>query len=283
MGTPPAVAPSLRNLTVAAFESRRAQEMAALIANLGGVPLVAPSVREIPLDNNPAAFEFAEKLLAGKLDGVIFMTGVGAHTLLAALETRYARDEIVHALERLTVVARGPKPAKVLQEFKVPVTISIPVPNTWREILEELDESPRGFTLQGSRVAVQEYGIPNEAFIQELRGRGAEVLRVPVYRWALPEDLGPLRRTLDALIAGTARVALFTNATQVYHVLQVAAENGLKETLLKALADVASSAPLGRLAAEALLAQRHRRRSRTRTPRDGAARAGGGEAGGGKC
>jgi uroporphyrinogen decarboxylase len=234
MGTPPAVAPSLRNLTVAAFESRRAQEMAALISNLGGVPLVAPSVREVPLDNNPAAFEFAEKLLAGKLDGVIFMTGTGARALLAVLETRYARDEIVDALARLTVVVRGPKAAKTLQEFKIPITINIPEPNTWREILEELDESPRGFTLEGSRVAVQEYGIPNETFIRELRERGAEVAPVPVYRWALPEDLGPLRRAVDAIIAGSARVALFTSAMQAYHLVQVAAENGLKEKLLRA-------------------------------------------------
>ena len=234
MGTSPAGAPSFENLTVAAFESRRAAEMAALISNLGGVPLVAPSVREIPLDNNSAAFVFAEKLLAGELDAVIFMTGGGTRTLFEALEARYARDEIVRALTRLTVVGRGPKSVKVLQEFKVPVTMSIPEPNTWREILEELDESPRGFTLQGSRVAVQEYGISNEAFIHELRERGAEVLRVPVYRWALPEDLGPLRRALDAILAGTARVALFTHGTQAYHVLQVAAENGLKEKLLEA-------------------------------------------------
>ena len=235
MGTSPTTVPTFGNLTVAAFESRRAREMGTLIANLGGVPLLAPSVREIPLENNPAAFEFAEKLLAGKLDGVIFMTGGGARTLLEVLETRYARDEIVHALARLTVVARGPKPAKVLQEYKIPITITIPEPNTWREILEELDESPRGFTLEGSRVAVQEYGIPNEAFMHELSERGADVLRVPVYRWALPEDLGPLRHALDSIIAGTARVALFTNATQVYHLVQVAAENGSKDKLLKAL------------------------------------------------
>jgi uroporphyrinogen decarboxylase len=234
MGTSATALPGFGNLTVAAFETRRAQEIGTLIANLGGVPLLAPSVREIPLGSNSAAFEFAERLLADKLDGVIFMTGVGTRTLLEALETRHPRDEIVHALARLTVVARGPKPAKVLQEFKIPITITVPEPNTWREILAALDESPRGFTLQGSRVAVQDYGIPNEAFIQELRDRGAEVLRVPVYRWALPEELGPLRHALEAIIAGTARVALFTNAAQVYHLVQVAAENGLKEKLLKA-------------------------------------------------
>jgi len=117
----------------------------------------------------------------------------------------------------------------------VPATIAVPEPNTWREILQELDENPRGFTLRGSRVAVQEYGISNEAFLQELAERGAEVLRVPVYRWALPEDLGPLREAFSAILEGQARVLLFTNATQVEHVLRVASQQGVKEKLLDKL------------------------------------------------
>ena len=235
MGNETSQAVGFAGLTVAAFESRRAKEMAALISNLGGVPIVAPSVREVPLENNPAAFDFAEKLFAGQLDGIVFTTGVGTRTLVEALETRHSRDRILLALAETTVIARGPKPVKVLQEFKVPITIAVPEPNTWREILQELDENPRGFTLQGSRVAIQEYGIANEAFMQELKNRGVEVLRVPVYRWALPEDLRPLRDALDAIISGSVRVALFTNATQVYHILQVAAESGTRDRLLEAL------------------------------------------------
>ena len=69
-------APSFGGRTVAAFESRRAEEMSALIANFGGVPLVAPSVREVPLAENPAAFAFAEKLFDGKVDAIICLTGV---------------------------------------------------------------------------------------------------------------------------------------------------------------------------------------------------------------
>ncbi len=225
---------SFDGLTVVSFESRRAKEMATLISKFRGKPLVAPSLREVPLSDNPAAFEFAEKLLEGQLDGVIFMTGVGTRTLVEVLGTRYPHQDIVRALSKVTVVARGPKPTKVLQELGVPVTISIPEPNTWREILEELGENPRGFALDGSRVAVQEYGISNEALLREIAERGAEVFRVPVYWWTLPEDIGPLRQALNAVIDGRTRVALFTNATQVYHLVQVAAQDGLKEKLLGA-------------------------------------------------
>ena len=218
-----------------AFESRRAKEMATLISNHGGVPLVVAAVRETPLEDNPAAFTFAEKLFAGQLDALICMTGVGTRTLVDVLARRYPREKILHGLSQINVVARGPKPVKVLRELRVPITITVPEPNTWREILQELDESPRGFTVKGSRIAVQEYGVPNEAFLQELRERGAEVLRVPVYRWALPEDLGPLQKALEAIAEGRARVLLFTNSAQVYHLIQVASDGGLKERLLQAL------------------------------------------------
>jgi uroporphyrinogen decarboxylase len=227
--------PNFGGLEVAAFESRRAEEIAQLISRCGGVPRVGPSMREVPLEDNPAAFEFAERLLAGKIQGVIFMTGVGTRTLFEALQSRYAVEEIVHGLSTATVVARSPKPAQVLREYGVPVTILAPEPNTWQEVLHELDENPRGFTLQGSTVAVQEYGEPNQAFLEELRSRGVAPLRVPVYRWALPENLGPLRETLNDILAGRARVALFTSRNQVANVLRVAAEEATEDELLKAL------------------------------------------------
>src|ERR1019366_3281387 len=115
--------------------------------------------------------------------------------------------------------------------IKVPITITVPEPNTWRELLQELDENPRGFTLEGSHVAVQEYGVPNEAFLAGLQERGVDVLRVPVYQWQLPENLEPLREAIGALVEGRAGVVLFTNAAQVEHVLRVAAECGFEDRL----------------------------------------------------
>src|SRR5690242_18427796 len=227
--------PNFGGLEVAAFESRRADEIATLISRFGGVPRVGPSMREVPLEDNPAVFEFAEQLLAGHIQGVVFMTGVGTRTLFEALQSRYAVEEIVHGLSSTTIVARGPKPAQALREFGVPITIIAPEPNTWQEILQEFDENPRSFTLQGSTVAVQEYGEPNEDFLDELRSRGARPLRVPVYRWALPDYLGPLKETINAIIAGRARVVLFTSRHQVANVLAVAAEEAAQDGLMKAL------------------------------------------------
>ena len=229
---------NFEGLEVVAFESRHAPEIAALITRFGGVPRVAPALREAPLEEDAAALAFGTALLAGRLDAVIFMTGVGTRRLIEVLETRHARDKIVQALGEITVVARGPKPVKVLRELKVPITITVPEPNTWREVLEELDENSRRFTLAGSRVAVQEYGVPNEAFLAALKERGVDVRRVPVYQWMLPRDLQPLREAIQSLVEGRTQVALFTNSAQVEHLLRVAAEDGGKERLMEALEKV---------------------------------------------
>ena len=226
----------LSGLEVVTFESRRAEEMATLIGRYGGIPRVAPSLREIPLEDNPAVFRFGEILFSGGFDAVIFMTGVGTRTLFDVLESRFPRVKVVRALSQITVVARGPKPVRVLRELQVPITITVPEPNTWREILQELDENSCGFTLEGSRVAVQEYGVSNELFLQELGERGAEVHRMPVYRWSLPEDTAPLHQAVEAIADRRVRVVLFTNAAQVHHMFQVASQTGLRDSLLRGFA-----------------------------------------------
>src|SRR5262245_8923810 len=164
---------------VVAFDARFAQEMAKLIERHGGEPLVAPSMAEVPLGQNVSAFEFAERLFRAELPVVVFLTGVGTRALFEVLETRYTRQQIVAALAAVTVVARGPKPVSALRSFGVPISVTVPEPNTWRELLETMDTSERCPALNGLTIAVQEYGVPNGELIQELKERGANVLQVP--------------------------------------------------------------------------------------------------------
>ena len=52
------------NLRVLSLESRRATEMAKLIETYGGIPIVAPSMREIPLESNTDAQAFTQMFTA---------------------------------------------------------------------------------------------------------------------------------------------------------------------------------------------------------------------------
>jgi len=213
--------PDFRGLCVLALESRRATEVAALISTYGGKPLVAPALREVPLESNTAALEFAAALLRGDVEVVILLTGVGTRALVGAVERKYSRDDFLKALGRTRVVARGPKPLAVLREMRVPVWITVPEPNTWRELLAAIDARADEQTLRGARVAVQEYGMPPVELLDGLAERGARVSRVPVYRWALPEDVGPLKEAVAAIAAGSVDVVIFTTGVQVVHLWQI--------------------------------------------------------------
>jgi uroporphyrinogen decarboxylase len=218
----------LSGLRVVAFESRMAAEVATLITRRGGEAIIAPAMREVPLEDNQAALDFAERLLNGTFDVVVFLTGVGTRALFAVIETRHPRPLIVDRLKQVATVARGPKPVQALRELGVEPNIVVPEPNTWRELLATLTSQ---VSLKGKRVAMQEYGVSNRELIVGLEARGAEVAIVPVYRWALPSDRGPLLAALNLIASGEADAAIFTSSNQVTNVLQVADAEGLGDSV----------------------------------------------------
>lgn len=210
---------SLKGLCIVTFENRRATEIAGMIRRYGGEVFSAPAMRDMPLGANSLALEFARRLKRGEVGVVIFLTGVGARYLADAIAAEMPKGDFCRALGSIVTVARGPKPAAVLREWGLAPTVGVPEPNTWRDILATIDQRVE---IKGRRVVVQEYGEANPELLAGLAARGAEVMRVPVYRWALPEDLGPLREAIRRMRAGEVAVAVFTSATQVEHLFQVA-------------------------------------------------------------
>jgi uroporphyrinogen-III synthase len=241
----------LSGLRVVSFESRRAQEMAELIRNYGGEPIQAPSMREVPLSDPREEVAFGEGLLSGNCDILILLTGVGTRMLIAGLSTRWPKEQILAALGRLQLVCRGPKPIAALRDIGLTPTLTVPEPNTWRELLSELDLN---LPIAGKRVAVQEYGVRNEELLAELRRRGARLIAVPVYGWALPEDTGPLRSTIVRMVASEVEVALFTSSNQVDNLFRVATEMGQADAAREALRNKMVVGSIGPVTTEALRA-----------------------------
>jgi uroporphyrinogen decarboxylase len=236
----------LTGLTVAAFESRMAEEMSDLITRHGGIPRVAPSMREIPLTDNKEAFEFFERLKEKPLDLIVFMTGTGTRTLFQALLAKYPKSLVEKAFKRVTLAARGPKSVKALKEFGFRASLVAEEPNTWREMLEALGQ------IKNKKIAIQEYGAPNPDFYQALRRKGAlEIIPFPVYRWALPENTGPLRDLITDITEGRIQVSLFTSAQQAHHTIQLAEDMGLGNRLKTAFS-MMSVGSVGSVTSEAL-------------------------------
>lgn len=236
-------------LRVCSFESRRRTEMESLLQRCGAIPTVAPSMQEIPLEQNEIALRFAERLLRGEIGVVIFLTGVGARALMDAVTIRHERSQILAALERCTIVVRGPKPVAVLREWGTRIDHRAPEPNTWRDLLSTLDVE--AVPLVDRTVAVQEYGRPNTELYAELSRRGADVFPVPVYRWALPDDVAPLEEAVRRTVQGEFDVLMFTSAYQLINVLEVAARLELRDDWLQA-ANRCVIASIGPTASETL-------------------------------
>ena len=220
-----------------------------MIRRHGGEPISAPALREVPLTENKPALEFARRLTRGEVDVMILLTGVGTRFLTTSIESELPREKFGEALRGIVTVARGPKPVAVLWElFQLKPTISVPEPNTWRDLLATMDAK---VDVRGKRVVVQEYGQSNPELLDGLRDRGAEVTSVPIYRWALPEDTQPLRGAISKILAGEIHVALFTSAQQVDHLFQVA---GADADRLRAAFHRVVVASVGPICTEALKA-----------------------------
>jgi len=223
---------TLNGMTVAAFESRMATEITRLIERYGGRPLVVPVLREILLEDNSVVQEFGARLMGGRIDLLILLTGIGTTMLFDLLKTRYVWSSIVAVLKGTAIIARGPKPVAALKAVGLQATVTVPEPNMWVDLVSVLDQYR---PVKGLRVAVQEYGVSNPDLVRALEQRGAEVFAVPIYKWALPEDLGPTRHALDEIITGRVNVILITNAAQVDHVMRVLEEDGKVQPFQAAL------------------------------------------------
>jgi uroporphyrinogen-III synthase len=216
---------------VALLEGRMARELASLVRRHGGEPFSVPAVRELPLPCGDAVAKFLDALRTGGLAYVVLLTGVGVVALFAEAERLGRRDELERGLRGLATVCRGPKPAAALKKVGIPPTLNVSSPFTALELIAALS----ALDVAGKGVALVHYGERSSAVGQALRDRGAEVLELCLYEWALPEDSAPLCALAVDLAEGRFAAVAFTSQVQVRHLFRVATEAGHAESLARAL------------------------------------------------
>ena len=240
----------LRGRTIAITESRRASELATLIARLGGEPRSAPAVREVPCRDRGPALQALEWICRGEVAAILFLTGVGTRAFLDLATERGRRDDLARALHGMLVGARGPKPVAVLRAAAIRIDL-IPGEPTSEALLDELRISRE---LRGTTIAVQLFG-DDRALVERLASLGAEPLPIPLYEWALPEDQAPLVRLIGDLTRGAIDVIAFTSSPQVTHLFAFAERLGAGTELARALRDTVTVAAVGPVCAATLKAR----------------------------
>jgi uroporphyrinogen-III synthase len=237
----------MQGKTVAVLESRLGKQLVELIMKRGGRPLHAPALSEVPDVDPGFVAGLVTDLQSHPAKIAIFQTGVGTHALFNATDALGITADLLGQLAQMTVVARGPKPTGALRSRGVRIDLSAEDPFTTAEVLQALQT----VELAGKRVIVQRYGVTNVELEQALRERGAQVIEIPTYRWALPQDTRPLVALMEALEQGTVDAVMFTNAAQVHNLFSIA-ERQQRMDELKAALDRTLVASIGPVCSDAL-------------------------------
>ena len=244
------MAASLEGRVVAYVEARMQSEMGALVERHGGVPLAAPVLQEVYNTGTPEVSGLIEDLCGGRVDIAVLQTGVGTRALFGAADELGRGQELLAALERVTVIARSPKPASVLRRNKVRIDLMPPEPFTSEDLIASVSD----IEFAGREVAVQAYGGPNNLLTRTLRERGANVREVSLYSWGQPDDVSPVLELIRRMEEGGIAAVAFTSQPQVPNLLAIAAQAGLEDTLRNCLnSDAVAVASVGPVSTRRLL------------------------------
>src|SRR5215471_4323748 len=233
----------LAGFTIAVTADRRRDELAGLLERQGARVVLAPALRIVPLADDARLRVATRELLDHPPDVVVANTAIGMRGWFEAADGWGLGEALRAQLARTYLVARGPKTRAALHTAGLTEAWS-PESESCAEVLDHLTARvrPEGLPgvrqrrrapLAGRRIAVQLHGEPQEEFCGALAAAGAEVVEVPVYRWAVPLDPTPLQRLVDLITNRMVDAVTFTSAPAVASLLRAAGPD--TDTVLGAL------------------------------------------------
>ncbi|WP_420813884.1 uroporphyrinogen-III synthase, partial [Phytoactinopolyspora endophytica] len=224
-----ATALPLQGFTVALTAARRREELGALLERRGARVIQGPAIRIVPLDDDGELLEATRTCVQRPPDIAVATTGIGFRGWMEAADGWDLGEALLSRLGAATLLARGPKARGAIRAAGL-VDDWAPASESSAEVLDYLLK----LDLTGKRVAVQLHGEPLPDFTDALEAAGAEVVPVPVYRWVLPEDVAPLERVIEGIVARTVDCVVFTSAPAVASLLSMATQAGLADQVLAA-------------------------------------------------
>lgn len=202
-----ALRPVLAGTSVLVTAQRRAEELAGALQRRGASVTTASSLGVESHIDEAGLLAATRRLLDSPPDVLVVTTGIGFRGWLDTAEASGHGHELVEALGRTRIVARGPKARGALQAAGL-------TPD-W---VAESETSAEIVTLlltegvDGQHVAVQHHGAGDDGIETSLRGAGATTTTLVVYRWGPPPDPAAVDRSVQVAVTGGYDAVVFTSS-----------------------------------------------------------------------
>ncbi len=203
-----------------------------MFRRLGAEVVLGPTLRTLSVPEGDDLRRCTEEIIAAPPDYLIANTGLGIRTWFAHAAELGLDESLRSALGHARIAARGPKASGAVSMAGLSVW--------WRSPSEQLaDVTDRLIDegVAGRRVVFQLHGDRRQDVTTKLQDAGADVLELPVYRWATPQG-GPLegaRRLIQMCCDGAIDAVTFTAGPQVRNMIELADSAGQADQLLAML------------------------------------------------
>ena len=225
---------------------RRWEEQARMFADRGIDVVHAPTMRTVDLSQSESLRAATAALAEQPPDYLVVTTGMGMRRWLEAAARWDLDAALLASLAQARVVARGAKATSAARGAGLEVWWRAP-----KETMQEIVDHLAGHDPAGARVAVQLFEPEGHPSTEALRALSGELVEVPVYQWALPDDLGPARDLVQTAVAGTMSAITFTAQPQVHNLFRIAEQLDLGDALRATLNGPVLAACVGPVCATA--------------------------------
>ncbi len=222
----------LQGITVGVTAERRAGDQEVMFRRLGAQVVLGPAISTSMTADSPEVRDMTFEALGEPPDFLIADTGIGLRAWFEAARGWGVLEQLVSALGSSRIAARGPKAAGALSSYGLK--------SWWKSPTERLDDLVDHLVAQDvsdARILFQLHGEDSEQVVERLRGAGATVVTLQVYRWGPPVDARPAQSLVERCVEGSIDALTFTARPQVGGLLQIADRVASASTLVEALHD----------------------------------------------
>ena len=221
--------PPLAGWRVGVTADRRANQQIEALRRRGADVVHGCTMRPLDLSDDARLLEVSRGLVDQPPDTLVLQTGMGLNMWLDAMDGIGLGDQVRAALGGCEVLARGPKAVSAARRAGLEVAWSAP-DELFAQIVDHV-----AATGGRNRLFLQVDGTDEEALAAPLADSCREVVVVPIYRWALPVDVGPAEVLVDAICDGGLDAVTFTTRQAAVHLVGIAEARGRRDDLLAAL------------------------------------------------